>query len=745
MRGNQIKVLTTPEVVGRRSECQFHLLPNPSSCRISSTSCWSDSIWRLDRDIGLRSHESTINWEFPLEDGSHFTDARHALLLDTFKRFIWSAVVDSRGGGAWSYHSFATRASTIKRIVRWMVKYNYFTLAMIDPNAVSQFTDDLVEELQSDGTLLDDAALLEGNSESDLPDEAIFENDDQYGEESDEEIGFASLVCKCLVVWQKLWYQSPALKSAGLPGIEEDPLRGQSARSLTLQLTTWVIKRIPPLPDEVAIPVMNEAHRWLGCRADDVIRLHNMYMDALAMRDIVSKQTVRLHVVRNIPSFTFSVEHDESEPWHPEISPSSTFSVDGNVQLQVPTDAVRDLVEKVAAACSIVIQSETGMRVSELAAIESGVDENSGLPKALATQLSKTGLNQLFFIRSTLIKTVKSPKLEEWLAGSCPVGSSFTPGPIRAIQILEALFEPWRRISEDARTKKALFIVARGSGLSVNPGVFAAARTYSLRIKQKWFIQECVDLAQLPDQSRLGEDLALYRETAGHCIQTHQWRKTFAMYVVRTDPRMVPAIALQFKHLSVAMTESAYISKDPSLMREYSAQQARAAATFFYRAITGKDTVAGRMARLIDEWRATLLERIGAKSATGAIDILQELCESRNIRAFTSPHGKCFIRVRPSEARCHQQAGSHHWANKKPNYDHREPDVCNGCACFGVDPDHIPYWEQRFTENQTAWLKSQAQGLQQGFRVVQERALQSANMLRALGVELPDIKIKTHA
>jgi hypothetical protein len=87
------------------------------------------------------------------------------------------------------------------------------------------------------------------------------------------------------------------------------------------------------------------------------------------------------------------------------------------------------------------------------------------------------------------------------------------------------------------------------------------------------------------------------------------------MYVVRTDRRMIPAIALQFKHVSVAMTESAYLGNNASILREAKSQQARAAAAFMYRCLTGKEPVAGRVAKLIDEYRPIIVKIAGSASA----------------------------------------------------------------------------------------------------------------------------------
>jgi hypothetical protein len=733
----KLAVAPTVEIVGQGSNAHFHLLLDPTGCQVSRKSLWEDPVWYLDG-----RGPTSIYWSFDLPDGTCFTDPRHARLLSFFKRFLWSVMVDCRDGYAWSPHALAVRHTGIRRVVRWMVQRSHFNFATMDADAFNQFKEDLLVWLEEENVHADDSVLVEDQEAIDAEDFP-----EVTADANGSEVSFYTALKTSFTVWQRLWQQSGALVEAGIPTMPMDPLAGRSPHALAAEITAYVAKNISPLPDEVALPIMGEAHRWLGVRADDVIRLHEIYMACLGelgdlgVEDINGEQAARL-------GFSFSVEPGSAEPWHPPLNPVKvTFERSDQAfgfqyYYRVPTTTVRNLVDKVIGACAVVIQSETGMRISELASIPGGFDTQRGEHNAVEVRLSKTGLNELFFIKSTLYKTVKAPKTEEWLAGSRPVGSSFMPGPIRAVYVLEALFEPWRLLSTDSAVHDALFVVTSngGGGLSRKSTSFAPDKTYNIRNRQKQFIEDCVDLGNLPDSSRLGEELVPYRTSKGCCIKTHQWRKTFAMYVVRTDPRMIPAISLQFKHLSVAMTENAYISKDPTLMREYSTQQARAAAAFMYRTVTGKDPVAGRIAKLIDEWATEILAKVNGMNSLEAIYTLQHMCEERDIRAFSSPHGKCFIRLIPAEARCHQRAGTAHWSLRRPNFDYREPDVCDGCPCFGVDADHIPFWQDRYVEYQTAWLAAQSQGLQAGFRVVQERAAKSANMLRNLAVELPSIK-----
>lgn len=280
----------------------------------------------------------------------------------------------------------------------------------------------------------------------------------------------------------------------------------------------------------------------------------------------------------------------------------------------------------------------------------------------------------------------------------------------------------------------------------MNLTVYSAAPLHassnSVRIAQRNFIANYVDLSSLPQASSLGEDLTRYRDTRGRCLQTYQWRKSYAMYVIRTDRRMTPAIATQFKHVSVAITENAYITNNPELLRETNSQQALAAAAFMYRRVVGLEPSGGRVGKIIDRYADLVREVIGDSSRPEGIRQLQEWCEQRGIRVFPSPHGKCFLRIAWKQAKCHEVSGTIHWNLRRPNYKTREPDLCAGCACFGVDLDHAEFWINRYVENETAWRQAKKRGLTRGFRVIQERAGVAANMLRVLGIDLPSISVE---
>jgi hypothetical protein len=721
---NQLKAAAK----SRASEALHHL-KYPDNEFVSASSRWKDPRWRLtDRN------EGNLNWELMLPDGSTLLDKRHRLLLQSTKRLIWSLMHEPIDRDALPPSSAANILSASRPILLWMIKTRRNSFSELTVGAFEEFMDDWIS------AALQTPRFDESGAGGDV---ALDEEDIDDENDDESELSFTSLY-NTLKVWKAIWTQGPALVRSGTPTMPEDPLQNRSVLSVTNETVAFVVRVTPPLPDEVALPIMNEAHRWLGVRADDVIRLHVQCMTAIKVLGEGNPNATftRKKHADVFPTFHFSVEQGATEPWH---RPLSIIRVPKQRKNRVvyyyclPAEEVRRLVDALYGACLITVNSESGVRPGELRTVVSGT-EKSGEPESIEKRLSKSGLIELFYVLGKRKKGLKNPVPDEWLLGARPVGSTYVPNPVRAIEVLELLFAPWRELCPDSEAGQLLCVGKRSGGsLPVKGSSVFRPSNFKLLNTQRKFIEDFVDLSDIPDRSTLNENLVPYRETKGHCIIATQWRKTYAMYVVRTDRRMIPAIATQFHHLHVAMTELAYIGNNPQILRETKSQQSRAAAGFMYRFIVGGEPAAGRVAKLIEEFRPTILSIVGDGANPSGLSNLHMWCEDRGIRAFDSPHGICFIALSPCQAECQLAAGTAHWSNTAPNFERREPSLCASCSVFGVDTDHSDFWVNRYIENSTAWLQAKKRGLSKGFRVMQERASTAANMLRVLRIPLPNL------
>lgn len=373
-----------------------------------------------------------------------------------------------------------------------------------------------------------------------------------------------------------LWRQSSAMKDAGCSYLPERPF-DLPITKIAEKLSSESLKLTPALPDEVSVPIMNAAARFLQHCAPDIVRLHRMYLAAISDEDLLhhkSNHARNAKAKKAIESFVFSTIPGELRPWREQIPDMGPIIYRNPATLGstecATVDAIhhlRALLFDVRDACALIIQSQAGVRISELCSLESGTNPETGLPSCIEVRKSKTGLNELFYLKGRISKTVRAPLEVEWILGSRPYGSPELPSPVKAVSIIEETFSHWRKFARDAHDEKSLFVTflcRRGFPKSERQVISATAG--SIADGQNLFIRKYIDLSSLPPTSRHGEDLSRFREVSSSPIRTHQWRKSYALYIFKTDSRMIPAIAQQFHHVSLAMTEQGYLSNDPELL-----------------------------------------------------------------------------------------------------------------------------------------------------------------------------------
>ena len=706
---------------------------------VSSQSQWGDRFWQLDNETaGARAEVSRLHWDVALPDGSCLIDPQWTAQLDAFKRFAWSLFTgESKSYGRPLKPATASVVSTgIANLARWMIRRNFLSFSELDNAASEVFLDDMA----------DDAALAD--LQPTQTDETMPDRENDPAPCADGEGMSVSQVWRRVNIWLQLWRQAGALRQGGIPALPESPFNGRSAKKVARDIATRAASLIPPLPDEVALPIMNAAHRMIGLPAEEVIRLHEMYAKGVqaAINDGQKwRNPQNDRGLRALNGFQFSVLPGEMRPWRSPLDQAEvndfwpTYKRGYTPSTVSGSQLLRSLICSIRDACAIVIQSETGLRVSELCGLDPGIDQESGLPTCVRVRRSYSGLNELFYVDGRLFKTVARPERVEWLIGSRPVGSKEIPPPVRALDVLTRLLDPWRKLARDPETAKMLFV--QPAGFHGMPGKSGIGITFQdmILVGQRQFVYRYVDLSKLPDRSRRGEDLAAYRDSRGLCLRTHQWRKTFARYICGTDSRMLPAVSRHFKHLTLAMTEEAYLGKNPALQDAYESNINQSTARILYENARGKPAQAGRMAKVINEHRAELQAVIVNKDGRDGRRAMQKWVEQNRLQIFFAPHGKCFIRLDPVGARCHEVGQTVHWLNEEPNYATRHPSLCAGCSCFLVDQEDEEFWLRRYLDNYRAFLQGASLGEANDYRIARERADQAAAILQALKVPLPEV------
>lgn len=320
LQGEHTTVAIVSEIGNGMSAYPTEACPNPW---VSSTSRWRDSRWFLDNPTpGASAHNSAIEWNMLFEDGTNSLDACHADLLEQFRRLAWSLFADPRAGKALKPGTANFLSIGLRELLRWMVKNRYARMSELDSTASQRYLDDCQARL--DGVAQEDSLedLLDENELGAL-DTADREDNEETLQDTDAALQVTeSWVHSRLAVWRHMWGQRAAMRAAGVEPPPQEPFGGRKTSHLAKEMATKAIQNIPPLPDEVAVAVMNAAHAYMETAAPDVLR---MVEDMLALRDTYRKYQI---VSRRMKKWKFSVPPGSDQPWHLPLaeveSPAST-------------------------------------------------------------------------------------------------------------------------------------------------------------------------------------------------------------------------------------------------------------------------------------------------------------------------------------------------------------------------------------------------------------------------------------
>jgi len=724
--------MQTAEVVKTTVNKPLHVLPKAelAMAMVSSVSRWADASWTFDNAAPGVSGSSTVYWAVELDDGSILTDAVHEHLLDWLKRFVWSLLAEPSARFPLGPGSMGTLSVGVRRFARWMVKEGLALPSELDPVVVDGFVEDLPRMLFDE-----------------VENEEAEEDDTDDGAEETGGVALSFNVVRGTIrVPALIWQQRDALLAAGIAPMPSAPFAGKSAHEIASSVARVVRGWIPPLPDEIAIPVLNQATRMIGEPAIDAQQL----LEACLAKRLQSRTAIYGGKSREVgifpkqqaqrkaaERFVFSTILGEHEPWHPRlVRPNGDTP-----EMHAVMTQVRHIVQGVCTAAVIVVQSTAGMRISEICGLPAGVDAATGLPNCIRIEESATGLNEVFLCRTLLSKTEETPRNVDWVVGMRPKGSDEVPLAVRAIVVLDDLLAPYRAW---AGTDRLLVSLHPSQGLPLSAERVGRATGGILRQNIKDFVVRWVDLSMLPDQSAHAvedDDLVKWRESKGRIIRTHQFRKMWAGFALQVDPRLLPVIQMHFHHLSQAMTEGGYIGNNRLQVAPLSTVRAQQTNLLMFEMATGKSLAAGRMGEQVGEHIAELRARIQDLPRTAAWRETVRFVNDFDLRLWFAPHGKCLPLV-PMAMRCHDLAGTASWLNREPNYSTRQPSVCAGCSCFILDSRHRGFWEMRYVENWVAYKNAERCGIGGQFRVVRDRASQAAVLLTRIGVDIRPLEAR---
>lgn len=680
---------------------------------VSSESLWHSDVWRFESHThGVKCNFPCIKWKVVMRDGSYLTDPKHRILLDWLRRVVWGLLY-APGDGAkhLSPGSLPGVSLGISLVAPWLAEH------------AIRWPSDLSEEAL-DHLLADLPSICVESQSRELP-----------SEEAKPRVSTANRAIRLIYF---IWRQRESLASANIPPMKSKPWPfADGANSLATRISEHEPGWIEPLPDEVAVPLLNKAMWLMGMPADDILRLRDECAAAYersagshhlgpgTCRDARKKRQQRAAQL-----FSFSTIEGETSPWH--ISLKGLKGNDGN---SASVLRARRLVLHLQAGCCLILQAFTGMRVSELCSLKPGICETTGLPSEVEIRISPSGLNEEYFVRGEISKGTPFPKGASWLLGSRRRGSNEIPIPVRALIILNNLMSPYLKSSNSDR-----LLVSLSAPRGLPKSSSGLSRMTGMRIIDMYrsFISDLVDLSQIPNESRHASspnDLLPWKDAKNPPISTHQLRKSYAKYVLSVNPDLLPAVKRQFHHLNMTITEGSYWGGSSTQIDPIHSVSRQLTAKLLFDATQKPKSVSGLMGTQIEENISSLRKLTKGLDKKQGWRLISKWVTENDIKSHHSPHGVC-IPLISTRMECWRRSGRLSAPSMEPNYSAREASICAVCECLAVSEEHVPFWKERFIAYEVANRLSEKHSYRDTFREVRRRLSQARRLLLSMGVDV---------
>ncbi|TPG40573.1 hypothetical protein EAH79_11810 [Sphingomonas koreensis] len=684
----------TTEIITKQRRDGAHPCDGDGECMVSTASRWCEDVWLLDSPSrNLTRTAIEINWVSLPER-----------LVPLFKDLFWSVFVSRPDGQPYALSQAGSLFSRLRYLAKWMEQRKRHSLASISPAFVNAFVSDLKTH------------LAERSKER----------------EADYTTGSVVGYLKAL---DFAFEQRGALAARGHPGLGAPPFGEASGWGIAEEIAPYVESFTPAIPDELVIPIVMAAYRYIRDVADDVIELQTLILASESRR--ISKKNPRtisykqFRKLRPVIIREYAQQRLQDKPWLADL----VVGGDNDEGDGSPTEAFRRLMADVVSAAVIVVRFSTGIRHGEILTFAPGLNDD-GLPLCVERETSIGGAYELFFVKGVVSKGWDHPEDTRWLLAGRVNGTDHIPDAVRALQVIELILAPWRDRSSDPDVRNQLLLQFGIHGFPTNRAHILPMLSEHLAKVMKEFYERRVDLSGVDFAD---PRLSRYAITGIRGIQSKQWRKTWANFVIRTNRKLLPAIAQQFQHFSTVLTQEAYIGKDAQQLGLVEDAATERAIEFVHNALEGNPGVGGMARKAVDKLDDLKVKVRGIGEREQREEIRDWLAE-RDIKVWPAQHGKCFIGLLPGESRCHAAGKTLDWSNQAPNFLTRNARLCSGCACFGVDGEDIPFWADRYLRNKRIWDQAVEQHLELHYTVARDHYRAAETILRSLDVDIDQLK-----
>lgn len=651
---------------------------------------YSQNVWVLENPTpGQRETGSTANWHIPLRNGTLLTSPINAQLLSELQAFVRSALEAPDEGVRMAPGSVNSCLKSLAELANFMVARELRSIGEITSNVSWDYVEYIEDEYEE----------VEGS----------------VGRP--RELTYASAY-RLLLPLNQIYAQRREMQKAGVATMPEPPLSGKSTNEVVVNdMGLQSSGKLVPIPDNVAIPTLTRAFTYVTLGAPDVLKLQS---EVLHCYQTLPYDDANLAARNLIEEFEFAVDPRTGVPWHKRIELDSRTMLDGReVDLSL-IQAFRRLILELVAACATCIQGGTGIRAHELIGLMAGRSSKGLLPDCISSRTSSDGLMEMFFVKGITAK--RGLAATEWLLGMRPVGTLALPAPAMAIDVLQDLLEPWRRLGERS-SLMVTFRAARGLPRAKSSiGNFLACSLTNLQ--KEFAIDACVESGAMSEEEARRE---------GRKIRAHRWRPTFAQFVFRTSPGLLISLRDHFKHISEVVTDEGYIGNDAKLLEDLQSERVQETTKTLLEMALGKRVGAGSVQHLIDRYREDLVQQIRAMAGEDDEQKALALVCQHDIRIWNGVYAACFMNLLPHKSKCNEIGGVPISVRDRPDYGTRSPGVCASCRCSGILPEHGEFWRQRLSENEALAAEERRLGsFGAEWSIAAKRAAQSRSILNAL-------------
>jgi integrase len=560
-------------------------------------STWDDVVW-IFAPTNLLEEERPwrIRWDFTVSGKRRFSDPQYAMLRETTKQLM--SLIRTR-----SLHSgLAQRPSTmvgyfmrLRQLLRWM-----------DAEGFRRFND------------LDSAALLGFQH-------AITQRKGRIGPKIS-----ATGVQHHLNVLVYLYHHRDALGD----GLSVDPFSGRSpGQAAGVHRSDHHYGLYTP--DAIAVPLIQQSIEFLESGTIDILRAREIYATTMADahrcdRAISNCNLAALRALRHI-----SIE-----------TPRGAQKI-----LTIPD--LSYLVDRLYAACFIVISYLVGPRASEVLHLHAGCVQSRAMP-------GSSGETELVVMVGTIFKHEVDyyGRPHEWVVPQAAV---------HAISVLEALSAPHR-----LQTGRPELWLRRRSGAHPHGAT-------------EWQ-REPIGPFQIPTSTAIAYVVNLFARWLGlpqfegrrwH-LTTHQGRRTFSRFAALRDRTGLFALAQQLGHRDRSITDAGYVGNDYALNREIHAEVLEQSVSAWEHMLSAPE-LGGRAG---SEILARRPQFRGGRMKKDLKAYARMLVEA-GLTLGVCDWGFCLYQQEYSA--CRGNAAG-------PNPVNREPSTCARCKNFAVSTQHGPYW-----------------------------------------------------